>query len=129
MFDALKKWWKDCSDGDDLFHVQHMIPTSKVYGWPWLLKVVVWYDLTKADGSKGKFKSFILFWIIRWYWGNSKCDPTQTRVLWEKEGIGFNALPKPKYPYVMNTACSEGWSFRIHFQSAQNEYWDSMGSI
>ncbi len=129
MWSRLRRWLTECfTNAPDRFHIQRGQPVATVWGTPWLLKVVTWHNITKADGSPGSFRSFILLWVIRWYWGNTKCDGTQTRVLWASKGLP-PSVTDPDAEYVMNTVCSEGWSFRLSLKPAHNETWDSMGSI
>ena len=83
---------------DERFHLQHGEPRCVGDGDDRRYRSVKWYGLYLEDGSEGWFNSYVLFWRIRWYIGNVKCDPTRTgyyRKGWLDDLVGEHYTPDP----------------------------------
>lgn len=95
---------------DEAFYLQAEQPTCTGWGWDWLFRKVTW---------DYQFSSYILFWYIRWYYGQEKCDGSRTKQ-WNSWG----------YPgYVITTTPKEKFSFRLRGTKPDREVWDNAGGI
>mgnify|MGYP001576191185 CR=1 FL=1 len=116
---------------DERFHLQVGKPWCEGWGLDWLYRSVEWYNIKREDGLRGFFKSYVLFWYIRWYIGNVKCDPTRTTMYWYGQLDDGNppVYTPDSNQYVMTTTPKEKFSLRFHGTPLNREVWTSMGSI
>ena len=116
---------------DERFHLQPVKPFCMAHGWSdWLYRRVEWYNLvlpggTVADGTVGRFNSYVLLWFIRWYRGTVKCDGSRTHAY----QAGQLGEPYDSEHYVMTTTPKEMLSVRLRWRKPVREVWANMGGI
>ena len=110
---------------DEQFHLQTGQPWCVGKGDDRKFRSVKWHGIYLEDGMPGWFNSYVLFWYIRWYIGNVKCDPTRTFMYWRGQ-LGDIGDPMK---YVMATTPKEKFSLRFHGKPLDREVWTAMGSI
>jgi hypothetical protein len=111
---------------DERFHLQTAQPWCQAFGrWDWLYRGVRWYDMTRPNGSRGRFDTYIFLWFFRWYKGTVKCDGTRTRMFRH----GQLGSPYDQVHFVMTTTPKEMFSVRLRWRKPDRERWDNMGGI
>ena len=121
---------------DERFHLQYGTPKPHGVGVDWLLRRVWWTGVylpdVAPDGApllahqrSGRFASWVVLWVVRWYWGTVKCDGTRTRAYWG----GQLGEPVLAGAFVMTTTPKEMFSFRLRWRRPDRERWDNMGGI
>ena len=117
----LGKWEQDPEKNK--FELRHDLDHMSAWGSDKLLRVVTWKD---GDGDVW-FRSGILFWYIRWYFGKFKLDGTRTKWYWQG-WLSDGVIPVAK-EYVVNLNPAERWSLRFRSVKPDRERWDNVGGI
>lgn len=102
---------------DEIFWKTTAMPSLTAWGWDWLFRRVRW-----KIGSQWTFQSSVLLWVVRWYSGTGKIDPSQTYRLRSEQ-------PAYALGYVVATTKKEQFSFRLSVKKPDRERWDNMGGI
>ena len=101
---------------DETFRQTNVTPKMSAWGVNLLYRRVSWAT------EEYRFRSHVLFWVIRWYHGTGKVDASQTYRLRSEQVDYANG-------YVVATTPKEMASFRLSLKRPDRERWDNMGGI